>query len=219
MRKLFAVLSVLVVLSLVLSACGTQAPAGTVNNATAIAATVQAMVSPTPTKDVVADGVSATLTAMAPASNEEPTNAPSLTPTTTPKSVTSVQATKTPVAQFPKNSLVNPVLFDAGEDPAGEADPGLFDIGVNDDQIGIVFGWDLSWDENSIEGEGCEMAVLNPGWYEDFQILDGRYEIYTLPSKDPAGWREVLIQQRVAEQAKHYGCSANAVPPVWEGGE
>lgn len=120
------------------------------------------------------------------------------------------------VAPVPvSNSLVNPELFDSDSHPAGESTPGLFDIGVNADQIGIVFGWNLSWSENSIKGEGCEMVVLPSGWYENFEILDGRYEIYTLPSSDPTGWTQVLIDQRVAEQATHYGCDPNATPPTW----
>ena len=162
-------------------------------------------------------------------------NATTVAPTQTPWVITSTpmveevtQATPEPTATAAPaataapvvaNSLVNPELFDAGEDPAGEADSGLFDIGVNANQLGIVFGWDLSWGENSIEGEGCEIVVLSGGWYENFEILDGRYEIYTLPSSDIDGWTKVLIDQRVAEQATHYGCDSNAVPPVWEGGE
>jgi hypothetical protein len=130
---------------------------------------------------------------------------------------TSVAATAMPVVV--SNSLVNPELFDAGEDPAGEQDAGLFDIGVNPSQIGIVFGWDLSWNGNTIPGEGCEIVVLSGGWYENFKILDGRYEIYTLPSSDPAGWTKVLVEQRVAEQAAHYGCGPKAVPTIWEGGK
>jgi hypothetical protein len=112
---------------------------------------------------------------------------------------------------------VNPVLFDAGEHPAGESTPGLFDIGVNPDQIGIVFGWNLSWGLNEIPGEGCEMVVLMPGWYENFSIEDGRYEVYTVPSTDVDGWTQVLVSQRVVEQAAHYGCPADADPPIWDG--
>lgn len=141
------------------------------------------------------------------------------TPAATEAVVVSTPVPTTVVAPVVTNSLVNPELFDAGEDPAGEADPGLFDIGVNANQLGIVFGWDLSWGENSIKGEGCEIVVLSGGWYENFKILDGRYEIYDLPSSDIDGWTKVLVDQRVAEQAAHYGCSADAVPPVWEGGE
>jgi len=63
------------------------------------------------------------------------------------------------------------------------------------------------------------LVILMPGWYEDFSITDGRYEIYNLPSADPSGWTQVLIDQRVAEQATHYGCDPDVVPPVWEGGE
>lgn len=191
MRKVTLFVFVLVLASLLAACSGAQAPAGT-------ASPTQTAWVVTATPDAIATSVAATVQALAP----EPTaGATSVVPVATP------------------NALVNPVLFDAGEDPAGEKDPGLFDIGVNADQIGIVFGWNLSWGENSIEGEGCEMVVLPSGWYENFEILDGRYEIYTLPSSDPDGWTKVLVEQRVAEQAAHYGCPADAVPPVWEGGK
>ena len=123
------------------------------------------------------------------------------------------------VAPVVSNTLVNPVLFDAGEHPAGESTPGFFDIGINPGQLGLVFGWNLSWGEDLIEGEGCEIVVLSGGWYENFEIMDGRYEVYTLPSSDIDGWTQVLIDQRVAEQATHYGCDSSVVPPVWEGGD
>jgi len=111
------------------------------------------------------------------------------------------------VAPVVSNSLVNPVLFDADTQPVGD-DEGFFDLGVNPGQIGIVFGWDLSWGANSI---------LSSGWYEDFRMVDGRYEVYSLPSSDPTGWTQVLVDQRVAEQAEHYGCPADKVPPTWDG--
>jgi len=192
MRKnVLLVVFVLVLASLLVACSGAQAPAGTV-------APTQTAWVVTATPDAVATSVAATIQASA----LEPTaGATTVVPVATP------------------NALASPVLFDAGEDPAGEKDPGLFDIGVNADQIGIVFGWNLSWGENSIEGEGCEMVVLPHGWYENFEILDGRYEIYTLPSSDPTGWTKVLVDQRVAEQAAHYGCDPKAVPPVWEGGK
>ena len=53
------------------------------------------------------------------------------------------------------------MLFDADSQPAGDGE-GFFDIGVNDNQVGIVFGWDLSWDENLIEGEGCRDCCFLP---------------------------------------------------------
>lgn len=129
--------------------------------------------------------------------------------------LTAVPPTEAAPAVVVSNSLESPKLFDAGEHPAGESTPGFFDIGVNPNQIGIVFGWDLNWNENSISGEGCEIVILPPGWYENFQMLDGRYEIYDLPSSDIAGWTEVLVSQRVAEQATHYGCPADKTPPTW----
>lgn len=197
MKRFLLVTSLLVLASLLAACAGAEAPAGTV-------APTQTAWVVTATPDAVATSVAATVQALAPEST-------AIATTVAP------DATAMPVVV--SNSLVNPELFDAGEDPAGEADPGLFDIGVNAGQLGIVFGWNLSWGENSIEGEGCEIVVLSGGWYENFEILDGRYEIYTLPSSDPTGWTQVLIDQRVVEQATHYGCDSKVVPPVWEGGK
>jgi len=188
MRKKILFVTILLVLASLLAACGAEAPTG-------VPTTV-----PTQTPWVVTSTPAVEATQVA---TPEP-ETPAAVPTTAPLAIS--------------NSLESPKLFDAGEDPAGEADPGLFDIGINPDQIGIVFGWNLSWGENSIKGEGCEIVVLPPGWYEDFMIEDGRYEIYDLPTSDPQGWTQVLVDQRVAEQATHYGCP-NVVPPVWEGGE
>ena len=121
-------------------------------------------------------------------------------------------------AETAENNLINPELFDAGDQPAGDG-VGKFDIGVNPGQIGIVFGVDLNWDGNSISGTGCEMVLLEEGWYENFSIVDGRYEIYDLPSSDPEGWIEVLATERVGEQHNHYGCPAEKQIPIWSPAE
>ena len=174
---------------------------------------------------VLASLLAACSGAQAPAGNVAPTQtawvvtatpAVAKTQVETPKPTVAL-STSTPVVVG--NTLVNPELFDAGEDPAGKFNPGFFDIGVNDNQIGIVFGYNLAWGKHFVKGEGCEIVVLSGGWYENFEILDGRYEIYTLPSSDPTGWTKVLVEQRVAEQATHYECPADVVPPVWEGGK
>lgn len=144
---------------------------------------------------------------------------PASTPTQEPTDVTSVTPTATAVVETTPlvgvEGLSSPELHHAGEDPAGEADPGLFDIGVNEGQYGLAFGWNLAWGAYSIPGEGCELVILVPGWYEDFEITDGRYEVYDLPSTDPSGWAAVLLSQRIAEQADHYGCPAQKTPPSW----
>ncbi len=189
-KKLFVVAIVFVVASL-LAACGAEAPTGV---PTTVPTQTPWVVTSTPVVEV----------ATAQATTPEP-ETPVAVPTTAPLAIS--------------NSLESPKLFDAGEDPAGELDSGLFDLGINPDQIGIVFGWNLAWNDNIIPGEGCELVVLVPGWYEDFEITDGRYEVYTLPTSDPQGWTQVLVDQRVVEQAAHYGCPSDVVPPVWEGGE
>ncbi len=130
-----------------------------------------------------------------------------------------VTATPAPVKLAGIDGLESPRLHHAGEHPAGESSVGMFDIGVNEGQYGLVFGWNLAWGAQSIPGEGCELVVLVSGWYEDFEITDGRYEVYDLPAADPSGWAEVLLSQRIEEQATHYGCPADKVPPVWEGGK
>lgn len=109
MRKLFVVLSVLAMLSLVLSACGTQAPAGTVNSeATSVAATVQALVPATPTPNVIATSVAATVQALTPtaavtetpSATLTPTNAPTLTNTPTAMPVALRMRTAEDVREF-----------------------------------------------------------------------------------------------------------------------
>ncbi len=104
-----------------------------------------------------------------------------------------------------ENNLVNPALFDADDNAAGHP-AGYHDIGVNPGQIGIVFGYHLKWNGFDAMGGGCDLVVLPPGWYENFSIEDGRYEVYNVPSSDYEGWVEVLVSQRVKEQAEHYAC-------------
>lgn len=204
MRKLFAVLVVLLVASL-LAACQPQGlTEAQVSEIAAQAAKDAVSGIQFPEQQIVVEVVMPTEAPQAEESEpvEEPVvNEPEVAP-----------------AVVVSNSLVNPELFDADTQPVGDGE-GYFDIGINPGQLGIVFGWDLSWGENLIEGEGCEIVVLSNGWYEDFRIVDGRYEIYTVPSTDVDGWTQVLINQRIAEQAEHYGCSADVIPPVWEGGK
>lgn len=122
-----------------------------------------------------------------------------------------------------------PVLFD-GQSCEPEENPHhgcSWDVGVNRNQIGVGFGYHISWPEGNedADGGGCDLVVLNEGWYEDLNIEDGRVEIYTLPSSDP-GWIKVLVTERASEQAANYGCpdvefdkipqwdSPNPSPPI-----
>lgn len=104
-------------------------------------------------------------------------------------------------------ALVSPVLHHA-DSHAPEEGYGSFDIGVNENQIGLVFGVHILWPQGGLDagGGGCNLVVLQPGWYENLQILDGRYEVYDVPSSDYWGWVQVLGQQRADEQAANYGC-------------
>lgn len=144
---------------------------------------------------------------------EKPVSVPTQEPTDVIPPASAVDQTSAVVVGT--EGLETPKLHHAGEDPAGEADPGLFDIGVNPGQYGLAFGWNLAWGANNIPGEGCELVILVPGWYEDFEITDGRYEVYDLPATDPSGWAAVLLSQRIEEQADHYGCPAEKTPPSW----
>lgn len=119
----------------------------------------------------------------------------------------------------PSNTLVNPELHHA-DSHAPEEGVGSFDVGVKDDQIGIAFGWHILWPKGNVDagGDSCDLVILTPGWYENLQILDGRYEIYTVPTSDYAGWVKVLATQRSEEQAANYGCQVWNYDeiPVWE---
>jgi hypothetical protein len=119
----------------------------------------------------------------------------------------------------PTNDLINPVLHHADSQPP-ENGVGSFDIGVKQGQIGLAFGWHIAWPKGSVDagGGGCDLVILTPGWYENLQVQDGRYEVYDVPSSDYTGWVKVLGQQRADEQAKDYGCPAKSFQdlPQWE---
>lgn len=117
------------------------------------------------------------------------------------------------------NDLVNPVLHHADSQPP-ENGVGSFDVGVKQGQIGLAFGWHIAWPKGNLDagGEGCDLVILTPGWYENLQVTDGRYEVYDVPFSDYPGWVKVLGQQRADEQAKDYGCTARSFQdlPQWE---
>lgn len=119
----------------------------------------------------------------------------------------------------PANDLINPVLHHAESQPP-ENGVGSFDVGVKQGQIGLAFGWHIAWPKGSVDagGGGCDLVILTPGWYENLQVQDGRYEVYDVPSSDYPGWVKVLGQQRADEQAKDYGCPAKSFQdlPQWE---
>lgn len=118
-----------------------------------------------------------------------------------------------------QNDLETPALHHA-DSHAPEEGYGSFDVGVNQGQIGLVFGWHIAWPKGELDagGEGCDLVILTPGWYENLLILDGRYEVYDVPSADYSGWVEVLGQQRAEEQATHYSCPSKSFEdiPQWE---
>lgn len=127
----------------------------------------------------------------------------------------------TATAVVVQNDLTAPNLFDADSCPPEENPGGCsLDVGVNPGQIGLVFGWHIAWPKGKLDagGEGCDLVILTPGWYENLLVLDGRYEVYDVPSADYPGWVEVLGQQRAEEQASHYGCPSKSFEdiPQWE---
>lgn len=117
------------------------------------------------------------------------------------------------------NDLVSPILHHA-DSHAPEEGYGSFDVGVNEGQIGLAFGWHIRWLEGEMDagGDGCDLVILTPGWYENLEMLDGRYEVYDVPSSDYSGWVGVLGQQRADEQEVHYGCPEKSFAdlPQWE---
>ncbi len=126
-------------------------------------------------------------------------------PTTTATIATPVPTTPAPIDKT-GNGLVNPVLFDAGNSPPEEKG-GSFDIGVKENQVGVVFGYGIKWDKGGkdLGADGGKLVILRPGWYENLWILDGRYEVYDVPSGDYEGWLKVLGTQRADEQTADYG--------------
>lgn len=108
-----------------------------------------------------------------------------------------------------------PTLFDGQS--TGHGNILSVDLGVNEQQIGIVFGYGIQYgdlisgewtinDDGTIEGGGCALVVFQPGFYRNLVILDGRYEVYNLPGIQQDSWIKKLISERVQEQAAHYGC-------------
>jgi hypothetical protein len=91
---------------------------------------------------------------------------------------------------------------------APEEGVGSFDIGVEPGQVGLVFGVHIFWPAGNLDagGDGCDLVILDPGFYPDLAIEDARYEVYTLPQKDWDGWITSLATLRAEEQARHYGC-------------
>ncbi len=124
-----------------------------------------------------------------------------------------------PVAVVKTNGLTSPVLHHADSQPP-ENGVGSFDVGVHKDQVGLAFGWHIAWRKGNFDagGGGCNLVLLTPGWYENLQVTDGRYEVYDVPSSDYSGWVKVLGQQRADEQAKDYGCPAKSFQdiPQWK---
>lgn len=126
-----------------------------------------------------------------------------------------------PAVANPTESFEAPVLFDADScAPEENPDGCSLDVGVNPGQVGVVFGWHIAWPKGNLDagGNGCDLAVLRPGWYENLKIHDGRYEVYNVPQDDYGGWLEVLATQRADEQAANYSCPAKDFEniPQWD---
>ncbi len=144
-----------------------------------------------------------------------PTRTPEATATNT--ATPAPKSTETPITDtgFITNTIVNPELFD--KQSTGKEYRATYDLGINDGQLGVVFGTRV---ENLRTGQvvtGCALVALTEGWNDRIRITDGRYEIYTLPApsrKVQQEWVETLIAQRRAEQAANYGCDPNKEVPI-----
>ena len=116
--------------------------------------------------------------------------------------------------------LESPFLFDGDNCPPEDSDGCSLDIGVKENQLGLVFGWYIMWPDQGLDtgGDGCDLVLLRSGWYENLWMLDARYEVYDLPETDRLGWIEVLATQRADEQSADYGCPAKIYKdlPWWE---
>lgn len=126
-----------------------------------------------------------------------------------------------PIVASVAKSNDSPEFFDGDSCPPEEFPDGCsLDIGVNNNQIGLAFGWHLRWPPAGLDagGNGCDLVVLRPGWYENLWFDDGRFETYNVPDRDQEGWIEVLATQRADEQAAHYACPAKdfADIPQWD---
>lgn len=105
---------------------------------------------------------------------------------------------------------------------APQQSPCNVDAKVGDNQIGILFGYQLELPSASLAGpagEGsaanepenrCDLVVLDKGLFDGLLVTDGRLEVYNVPAADPDGWSRNLVAERAEEQAKNYGC------PTWE---
>lgn len=109
----------------------------------------------------------------------------------------------------------NPTLHDGQS--TGNGAVFSYDLGVNEGQIGLVFGYSIAWNEyelgkleltasGNVTGGGCALVVLAPNFYRDLRILSGRYEIYNLPGINDEFHIKKLVMERAREQNEHYGC-------------
>lgn len=123
------------------------------------------------------------------------------------------------LAVAPSVGSAFPNLFDAQS--TGKGVGFAYDIGVNEGQHGLVFGYQIVWEDKTLgdpDKKGCALVELKPGWYPNLGIIDGRYEIRDLPTVGAEPWRQRLTLERMAEQAKHYGCAETTYDkiPQWE---
>lgn len=108
-----------------------------------------------------------------------------------------------------------------------ENSPCTLDIIVTSNQMGIVFGVQVEWqdlagpatddfDESTTDPSlRCDLIVLAEGEYPGLVINDGRVEVYNLPATAIEGWRRNLIAERAEEQHINYGCPQHEAVEIW----
>ncbi|MCM8820035.1 MAG: hypothetical protein NC925_04475, partial [Candidatus Omnitrophica bacterium] len=145
-----------------------------------------------------------------------PTTIPTFTtPPAAPAAAAAPTETPTPMSPgIDPGAELNHPTFDEGQDDNYWTTGLTHDIGVEPHQVGLIFGVRVEWNTYKLDG-GCILVVLRPGWYENVRY-EGRYEIYNLPLNDREGWRKVLINQRIQEQATNYGCPVSGPDAVWD---
>lgn len=129
---------------------------------------------------------------------------PTQVPTTATPTATPAGTSANCVGTNDTSSLVNPSLFSGDTTGTEEAD--TLQVGVNDCQIGIIHAFWTEWNGN-VSGSPCALVVLQPGWYPNLTIENGKLDVYDVPLSDYEGWVNVLVAQRAQEQNDHFGCS------------
>ena len=98
---------------------------------------------------------------------------PTTVPTTATPTATPAGTSANCVGTNDTSSLVNPSLFSGDTTGTEEAD--TLQVGVNDCQIGIIHAFWTEWNGN-VSGSPCALVVLQPGWYPNLTIENGKLE-------------------------------------------